>query len=161
MPNKRIVVLMNEEVFSDLQTIMKETHIGNQSDAIRYAIGAQASKLVPAYIEKKRDAEPRQKYVDPIARAQKELERAKARSDAREQALILNATNICDQLNGTILEETPGIRQCKYTNFEKSGNRVLKGVRIVPFEKLGDEHVEAQYRGGTCEEINAMLQNGA
>lgn len=154
----RKLFVMSEAIKQHIANIRDKTGIGNDSDAIRYAITICSKELnPPEYIQKKQSSSPRQKYDTPEDRLKNKIQKDKEEQVARTAVEYEYASGLCKILNGKIIDNNNGTFGCDYVLYEKVGKRVLEGKRTVPFDLLTQEHVDGQYKGGTQEEVLAIL----
>lgn len=151
------VLPLNKLMLEHIDIIMKETGMTSKAAAIRMAIMAHSRSLRPAYLEKKANSSPRQKYDTPEDRLKNKIQKDKEEQVARTAVEYEYASGLCKLLNGKIIDNNNGTFGCEYVMYEKIGKRVLEGKRTVPFDLLSQEHVDGQYKGGTQEEVLAIL----
>lgn len=151
------VLPLNDQLLEHLDIVMEETGATSKASAIRACIMAYSRDLRPAYISNKLKAPSRQKYDTPEDRLKAKIEKDKQEQLARTAVEYDHASGLCKLLNGKIIDNNNGTFGCEYIMYEKIGKRVLEGKRTVPFDLLTREHVEAQFKGGTKEEVFAIL----
>ncbi len=156
-PSRVYALRITEDVEKDIKIIMNHTNIQDYANAIRYAIGFTKMKLEPIYHSERKEMTKRVKYDNPIDKVAAELEKKKEKSEAKHAFEMQRGMNICELLEGEIINQENGFTACKFTTYDINKNTILTGSRTIPLEDLHESHVERQYRGGTKEEAKALL----
>lgn len=153
-PYSMILLDDDNEIVERLKEL---TGLRNTSDIIRQSLRSYHKELEPLYVRKKSDTPKRATYTSSQDRVKAQLERKKEDEEAKKEIEYQKALAIANQLNGEIITQDNGNHACKFTLYEKVGNKVVKGSRTIPFENLHESVLETQFKGGSKEEILAII----
>lgn len=152
----RYMFVYDEAIKKHINNIIENTGSRSLADAIRNAIVFHSKKLVPEYAVK--SVSPRPAYDSIEDRVKAKEDKLRQEALAKQAIGLEKGKSICSRLDGTPIDNKNGTFACQFPLYEKLGKRVFTGSRVVPFDMLGEEHIEAQYKGGTKEEIKAILK---
>lgn len=158
MANQSITIRINDVVREKLELLRDKRGFSRLNDTVIYAIMETYNSEVDNYREILKKRQPRE-VLSPEEKVKREAERESAKRTAKEVVMVNAARDICLLLEGTEVNNANGTFGCEYKLYEKVGRRVLVGKRIVPYDLLTSEHVSLQYKGGTKEEIDQLVDN--
>jgi len=151
-------IRLDENLEKKLKEIAEVRSLERMMDVLRFCIAETHDRTCNNYRMVLKERTKRPKLTDE-EKIQKRLEKEQAQSKAKADFVVERGRNICKQLGGVEILNANGSYNCSYQLFEKVGKAVLTGARSVPFADLSEEHVSAQYVGGTKEEIKKMLRD--
>jgi hypothetical protein len=159
MERQKKVYQLPSEAIKKLEEIMQKRMLLSETATIIHCIVETHAREIENYKEiiKKRK---RNDSLTPEEKILRDAERETAKKNARDLVMVQNARKICEALSGTEISNSNGTFGCEYRLFEKVGQRVLVGKRIVPYDLLTEEHVALQYRGGAKGEIDELVLKG-
>lgn len=150
---RQFAFLVDELIEQDIDIIQREMRMTTKTQAVRYAIGFTARKLLPEYVRVKKLTKNKSELEKEKERLVKKAERDVALEELKEK----EQNELLEKLNGKKIMEDNGLYSVEYETYEKVGKNVLRGTITVPFGELKESHVESQYKGGTPEEIKKLL----
>lgn len=159
MSKKTFSIVLSDKDRETIARLKELSGIQSTSDLFRMSLREWYSTLEPAYLQRRLKAQSRPRYDNPEERVKAQIERKKKDSEAKRAIEKERQLNICTRLDGKIIEQAGGHLACEFKLYEKVGSRILEGSRVVPFENLHESMIESQYKGGTIEEIKALLEN--
>lgn len=151
MPKDKLkLISFNEEEQKLIDRLKIELCLRRDSDVIRNSVAYHHKKLFPDYIEMKRAVLP------PIERTKSRLAAKEEYQAEKKQRDEETGKAFCVALEGELIPAGDGF-MCRFKTFQKLGNRVMEGQLTLDTLELSEKDLERQYRDGTKEEIQNIL----
>ena len=151
--NKKILITVSDEMFDQVEDVRKKLGHMSISETGRYAFAVLIKRELNNYLEIQQKRLKNKEIIIPEITSKKKKK-------------IDQKAKICASLKG-VVEEGENGNVCIYTAYEElPGNKIEETMQKIPFDMLGDDIIEYQYKtltGGTGKEakdkIKGILRN--
>lgn len=138
-----------------------QEHLGlrTMTSAIEYCVNSTYKKEIDNYVTVTKNRTPRTNMTAD-ERAESSANKYREREEARAKLAMERGEVIARALGGTIEPDNAGNRICRWKIYQKeTPHYVSVGEFARAVVELTEDLIDTQYRGGTREEIEAILAN--
>jgi hypothetical protein len=138
-----------------------QEHLGlrTMTSAIEYCVNSTYKKEIDNYVTVNKNRTPRPNMTAD-ERAESSASKYREREEARAKLAMERGEAIAEALGGTIENDNAGNRICRWKIYQKeTPHYVSVGEFARAVVELTEDLIDTQYRGGTREEIEAILAN--
>lgn len=156
---KAYPIILRDDDKEIIEKLKQLTGLFNTSDIIRQALRYHRNGLEPLYIQEKAKHKTRPVYETEADRIKAKQEKIMKENELKVALEEERQLGICQALDGLITKQEDGTLMCTWKQYNKyTKDRVEVGEIGKSIGLLHESMIERQFKGGTKEEILAILE---